>query len=95
MFKYETHNIILSLHLDSAAPGKYMNKKNNKHNLKSRNTGLSTKSSTGTLSRLRYDYKTTEGSTGYAHTKQSNWSDEDMNFNNSILSISNDEELIF
>ena len=95
IFRYETHNIILQLHLETAAPGKYLNKKNNKSKLKSRNTGLSTKSSTGNLSKYRYDCKTTEGSTAYFMTKQSNISEEDLNFNSSILSISNERELVF
>lgn len=55
IFRYETHNIILKLHLETAAPGKYVQTAKKSHKSKSRNPILNTRSSTGNLSKHKYD----------------------------------------
>ena len=94
IFRYETHNIILKLHLETAAPGKYIRNAKAGSKNKSRNVFHSTRSSTGNLSRHKYDCKTTEVSSVYYMTRQSNISDDDFQVQNSILSISNIREIV-
>lgn len=93
IFQYQTHCMILNLHLESAAPGKNLERMSTKNNLKSRNTGLS-KASTGTLSKRKFDWRITDASTAYLATKQSNISEEDI-ANRSFISSSEERELVF
>lgn len=92
IFHLETHNMILELHLETAAPGQYPNQKIYKSS-KSRNFGRSiTKTSSCNSSKLNYGYLTTENSSNFLSTKPSGLTEGEWLYRTPLVSIADEED---
>lgn len=89
IFHLETHNMILELHLDTAAPGQYPIQKGFKK-CRSRNIGGLSKTSTLTSSKLNGGYLTTESSYNYIQTKPSGMTEGEWLYRTSLHSIADE-----
>ena len=89
IFHLETHNMILELHLDTAAPGQYPNQHKMKRFRSRNNAGLS-KASTLTSSKLNGGYLTTESSYNYIQTKPSGTTEGEWLYRTSLHSIADE-----
>lgn len=92
IFNYQTHNMILELHLETAAPGQYPYKKYD--STKSRNFGLS-KASTANSSKQGYGYLQTEASCNGIVSKPSGLTEMENYFRHSLHSIQDEGNVSF
>lgn len=97
IFNYQTHNMILELHLETAAPGQYPHAKPKRLTLKPRRSSFITQSNTMSTCKQTYGYLQTEASTyGYGlMTKPSNVTEQDWVFRSSIQSVSEESSIRF
>lgn len=87
IFHYETHNMILELHLDTAAPGAYPHEKKLMAKRASRNLGISKMSSLNSSKMNNYGYLTTEASSNIYQTKPSGLTENEWGQRRSLHSI--------